>query len=62
MDKEKLAEMKKLINHIEKTVDNGQELARSAIDKEPGQRSQNIYWRNVRQDIRDIKKLLVEEE
>jgi len=62
MDKEKLAEIKKIITHIERHVDNGQDLARSAMGKEPGQRTQNIYWRNIRQDIRDIKKLLSEEE
>ncbi|RLC15237.1 MAG: hypothetical protein DRI57_13170 [Deltaproteobacteria bacterium] len=57
MDKEKL---NKFIASIERISDNGQELARSSMGKEPGQRSQNIYWRNVKQDIRDIRKLLSE--
>ena len=61
MDKEKLKKLKTLIASIERNSDNGQELARSSISKEPGQRSQNIYWRNVKQDLRDIRKLLSEE-
>lgn len=61
MDKEKLKKLNMLITSIERNSDNGQELARSSMGKEPGQRSQNIYWRNVKQDLRDIKKLLNEE-
>ncbi|MCP4352731.1 MAG: hypothetical protein GY795_45325 [Desulfobacterales bacterium] len=58
MDKEKI---KDVLIRVERMCDFGQELARSAWDKEPGQRSQNRYWREVKQDMNDIRKILDEE-
>ncbi len=59
MDIEKIRD---LIIRVERMCDFGQELSRSAWDKEPGQRSQNRYWREVRQDMGDMRKVIDGEE
>ncbi len=56
IDAEKL---KKIIGSMERISKNGQELAQSRIDTEPGQRSQNNNWRFIVQELRDLKKLLM---
>ncbi len=55
LDKEMIEEF---ITKLDRVADNGQDLARSAMDREPGQRRQNSYWRFVKQEVRDLKKLL----
>ncbi len=54
----KVEEVRKIIGNMERLIDSGQELARSMMDKEPGQRSQNNNWRYVRQELMDLKKEL----
>jgi len=51
-------EIKKIIVNMERVSDNGQDLARSTMDREPGQRRQNTYWRYMKQDLKDLRKLL----
>jgi len=50
-----IKKMKEIIVNIERVCDNGQDLAREAMNKEPGQRRQNNYWRYVRQYLKDLK-------
>ncbi len=54
----KVEEVRKIIGNMERLIDSGQELARSMMDKEPSQRSQNNNWRYVRQELMDLKKEL----
>lgn len=50
--------IEEFITKLDRVADNGQDLARSAMDREPGQRRQNSYWRFVKQELREMKKLL----
>ena len=50
--------IEEFITKLDRVADNGQDLARSAMDREPGQRRQNSYWRFVKQELRDLKKLV----
>lgn len=57
-----MKKMKDIIINIERVCDNGQDLAREAMGKEPGQRRQNNYWRYVRQYLKDLKDVMDAEE
>ncbi len=58
MAKPKVEEVRKIIESMERVIENGQSLARDSMDREPSQRSQNNNWRYVKQDLMDLKKLL----
>jgi hypothetical protein len=58
MDQEKAEEIRTVIKNMERLIDSGQDLARSMMDREPSQKSQNNNWRYVRQELMDLKKLL----
>lgn len=59
MDIEKV---KEILASLRRTAENGQDYARSAMDDEPGQRSQNNNFRYILQDLNDLEKELFGEE
>ena len=62
MDKEKMEKLEKLLANMDRISKSGQDLAASAMDREPSQRRQNGLWRYLIQDLRDVRKILASEE
>lgn len=53
-----MKELGKLIASMERIIDIGQNFARESMATDPEQRLQITYWRYVKQDLKDIRRLL----